>query len=142
MQFTPWNPNPRAINRVNDPFPTPTKCRYCCNDVTIAHHTEVFGRILNSKWPWLYLCTSCGARVGMHPETNIPLGTLADYPTRLARMSGKREFEEMRRERDLARPDAYRWLARRLGIQFRQCHFGWFDTDMCEKAANICRRFR
>ncbi|MBI6550691.1 zinc-finger-containing protein, partial [Xenorhabdus lircayensis] len=83
MQYTPCNPNPKAIQRVNDPLTIPTKCRYCCGHVTIAHHTEVFRRILNnSRWPWLYVCNSCDARVGMHPGTDIPLGTLADRPTR------------------------------------------------------------
>ncbi|MDE9443926.1 DUF3268 family zinc-finger domain-containing protein, partial [Xenorhabdus bovienii] len=64
MQFTPWNPNPRAIQRVNDPLPIPTQCRHCCGHVTIAHHTEVFGEV-RGRWPWLYVCWSCDARVGM-----------------------------------------------------------------------------
>ncbi|WP_086114089.1 zinc-finger-containing protein, partial [Xenorhabdus beddingii] len=115
MQYTPWHPSKYAIQRVNDPLPIPTKCRYCCNPVEIAHHTEVFGRILSDRWPWLYVCWSCDARVGMHPKTNIPLGTLADYSTRIARRDGKQEFEEMRHKRNLERTDAYQWLAWRLG---------------------------
>ncbi|WP_045958292.1 zinc-finger-containing protein [Xenorhabdus poinarii] len=141
--YTPWNPNPRAIRRVNDPSPIPTQCRYCCNHVKIAHHKEVFGRILNnSRWPWFYLCASCEARVGMHPGTNIPLGTLADRPTRIARANSKLSFERMRMQRDWERADAYRWLARRLGISFNKCHFGWFDAEMCERAKNMCTRFK
>ncbi|MDE1484376.1 zinc-finger-containing protein [Xenorhabdus bovienii] len=143
MQFTPWNPNPKAIQRVNDPLPVPTQCRHCCGHVKIAHHTEVFGKTRhNDKWPWFYVCWSCDARVGMHPDTNIPLGYLADEPTRRARRDGKEEFEEMRKRGNFERTEAYRWLAWRLGISFRKCHFGWFDTDMCNKAANICRGFK
>ncbi|AOM40538.1 zinc-finger-containing protein [Xenorhabdus hominickii] len=141
MQFTPWNPNPKAVQRVNDPLPIPTQCQCCRNHVTIAHHTEVFGEI-RSRWPWLYVCWSCDARVGMHPETNIPLGYLADKPTREARRKGKQVFDRMRAFRNWERTDAYRWLAWQLGISFNRCHFGWFDTDMCEKAEHICREFK
>ncbi|WP_244182573.1 zinc-finger-containing protein, partial [Xenorhabdus beddingii] len=60
----------------------------------------------------------------------------------IARRDGKQEFEEMRHKRNLERTDAYQWLAWRLGISFSRCHFGWFEADMCERAANICRRFK
>ncbi|CDH33258.1 zinc-finger-containing protein [Xenorhabdus bovienii] len=141
--YTPWNPNPRAIRRVIDPSPIPTKCRYCCNHVKIAHHEEVFGRILNnSRWPWFYVCTSCEARVGMHPGTDIPLGQLADCRTRFARRNSKQHFEAMRNALNMERTDAYRWLAWRLGISSAKCHFGWFDADMCERAKNVCMRFK
>ncbi|MBD2816832.1 hypothetical protein ID850_19385, partial [Xenorhabdus sp. Flor] len=136
----PWNPNPKAIQRVNDQLPIPTQCHYCRGLVTIAHHEEVFGHIQNNnKWPWLYLCTSCGARVGMHPYTDIPLGYLADKPTRIARRDSKEKFERMRAFRNWERTEAYRWLAWQLGISINKCHFGWFDAEMCEKAKNICR---
>ncbi|CDG21018.1 conserved protein of unknown function [Xenorhabdus poinarii G6] len=78
----------------------------------------------------------------MHPGTNIPLGTLADRPTRIARANSKLSFERMRMQRDWERADAYRWLARRLGISFNKCHFGWFDAEMCERAKNMCTRFK
>ncbi|WP_387693052.1 zinc-finger-containing protein [Photorhabdus sp. RM71S] len=138
MEKTPWNPSVRAIQRVKDPLPIPTHCRYCCDHVEIAHHMDVFGRINNSKWPWLYICKSCGAYVGMHPFTDIPLGTLADKATRNARMSGHRHFEEMREKWNLERTDAYYWLARKLGINKCECHFGWFDIDTCHRAKEIC----
>ncbi|AWK42646.1 hypothetical protein GPY51_10850 [Photorhabdus laumondii subsp. laumondii] len=137
MKRTPWNPDTRAIQRVKDPLPIPVRCHYCFGHVTIAHHEKVFGKI-HSKWPWLYICTECKAYVGLHPYTDIPLGTLADYPTRIARMSGKREFEEMREKWNLERTDAYQLLARKLGINFRKCHFGWFDIDTCYRAKEIC----
>ncbi|RKS59505.1 MULTISPECIES: zinc-finger-containing protein [Photorhabdus] len=136
-QKTPWNPCQKAIQRVKDPLPIPTECHYCNGDVTIAHHENVFGKAY-SKWPWLYICTECRAYVGMHPFTDIPLGTLADKATRNARMSGHRHFEEMRDKIGFERTDAYKFLAKRLGINFRKCHFGWFDIDTCYRAKEIC----
>ncbi|MDE9488311.1 zinc-finger-containing protein, partial [Xenorhabdus bovienii] len=85
---------------------------YCCGTVRTAHHQEIFERILNdSRWPWLYICNSCGARVGMHPGTDIPLGQLADCRTRFARRNSKQHFEAMRNALNMERTDAYRWLA-------------------------------
>ncbi|MDE9537292.1 DUF3268 family zinc-finger domain-containing protein, partial [Xenorhabdus bovienii] len=34
------------------------------------------------------------------------------------------------------------WLAWQLGISSNKCHFGWFDTKMCQRATNICRGFK
>ncbi|PQQ22780.1 zinc-finger-containing protein [Photorhabdus hindustanensis] len=136
-QKTPWNPCNKAIQRVKDPLPIPVRCHYCCGHVTIAHHEKIFGKI-HSKWPWMYICTSCSAYVGMHPYTDIPLGTLADKATRNARISGHWHFEEMRERWNLERTDAYKWLARKLGINKCECHFGWFDIDTCHRAKEIC----
>ncbi|MBE8597867.1 zinc-finger-containing protein [Xenorhabdus sp. BG5] len=63
-------------------------------------------------------------------------------PTRRARALAHRYFDDVVRSRNLERTEAYHWLANQLEISFNECHFGWFDTDMCERAANICRRFR
>ncbi|RAW91466.1 MULTISPECIES: zinc-finger-containing protein [unclassified Photorhabdus] len=139
MEKTPWNPSVRAIQRVKDPLPIPVRCRYCCGHITIAHHEKIFGKAY-SKWPWLYICTSCCAYVGMHPFTDIPLGTLADKATRNARLSSKRYFEEIWQSGKLSRTDAYKWLAKRLGINKCECHFGWFDIDTCYRAKEICKQ--
>ncbi|MCT8350073.1 DUF3268 family zinc-finger domain-containing protein [Photorhabdus temperata] len=137
MEKTPWNPSIKAIQRVKDPLPMPVNCHYCNGDVIIASHKEVFGKNY-SKWPWLYICTECRAYVGMHPYTDIPLGYLADKATRNARLSSKRYFEEIWQSGKLTRTDAYRWLARKLGINKCECHFGWFDIDTCHRAKEIC----
>ncbi|MDC9599010.1 zinc-finger-containing protein, partial [Xenorhabdus anantnagensis] len=132
---------PRAVQRVNDPYPIPTHCRYCGRHVMIEHHLNVFKRIHDNRWPWLYHCWTCGARVSIHPETDIPMGSLADKPTRIARLSAHQHFDYVREKWNWARTDAYRWLAKQLEISPSQCHFGWFDTEMCQRATNICRRF-
>ncbi|MEQ2025372.1 zinc-finger-containing protein [Xenorhabdus szentirmaii] len=137
---TPWNPDPRAIQRVNDPYPIPTHCRYCNKHVTISHHLDVFKQIHdNSRWPWLYYCWSCGARVSIHPGTDIPMGSLADKPTRIARLSAHQYFDDVRVRWNLERMEAYQWLASQLEISLNECHFGWFDVDMCEKAKYVMR---
>lgn len=137
MNKTPWNPSRKATARVRDPLPAPTHCPFCGADVGIVHHDDLYGRAY-SDWPWVYRCTDseCDSHVGMHPFTNIPLGTLANAKTRAARKACKPAFERLWLGRDakMNRADAYAALAKELGIPRRGCHFAWFDADMCEAA--------
>lgn len=134
---TPANPSRKATARVKNPLPAPDKCRLCHSAVRVATHQEVYGRDY-SDWPYVYLCDNCGAYVGMHPFTNIPLGTLADRPTRDARKNCKKPFEAIWRNGNMSRTDAYIWLAGELNIPVSECHFGWFDIAQCEAAKKAC----
>jgi len=134
---TPQNPSKKATARVKNPLPAPTSCRFCKSNVRIATHLEVYGRDY-SDWPYMYLCDDCGAYVGMHPFTNIPLGTLADRQTRLARKMCKMPLENIWKSEAMTRSEAYTWLAGELNISVSECHFGWFDVSLCEKAKDIC----
>lgn len=138
---TPANPSRKAMARVKNPLPAPTECRFCQSHVRVATHQEVYGRDY-SDWPWVYLCDNCGAYVGIHPFTNIPLGTLADKATRDARKNCKKPFEAIWRSGLMRRSEAYIWLAAQLNIPVGECHFGWFDIRRCEAARNACLNFR
>jgi hypothetical protein len=132
------NPSRKACARVKDPMPAPTDCPYCEHHVSIRHHVEVYNGRSFSEWPWMYVCDMCGARVGMHPFTNIPLGTLADEETREARKRCKPAFERLWQELGWQRDIAYAWLAKQLGIQPAQCHWGLFYPETCERARQLC----
>lgn len=134
---TPANPSRKAMARVKNPLPAPTECRFCHSEVRVATHQEVYGRDY-SDWPYMYLCGNCGACVGMHPFTNIPLGTLADRTTREARKNCKKPFEALWRSGRMSRTEAYSWLAGELNIPVGECHFGWFDIYQCEAAKRAC----
>ncbi|MEQ7780274.1 zinc-finger-containing protein [Xanthomonas hortorum pv. hederae] len=140
-EFDPWHPSSAAIARVKNALPAPTR-HDCGGSVEIRSHREVFGRIY-SNWPWVYFCTHCQARVGMHPFTDIPLGTLADEPTRNARTAAKTLFEQLWRRADspLSRSAAYAWLASQLSLPMSACHFGLFDIATCERARLACRQY-
>lgn len=132
--ITPWNPSRRAIKRVKNPLPVPTVCNCCSGPVRICENKEIYGGRNYGEWPWAYHCEECNAHVGMHPYTNIPLGTLADLATRDARKTCKPYFEALFLSGKMTRSEAYRQLAKALGIPEEECHFGWFDVAMCEKA--------
>jgi len=131
---TPWNPSKTATARVRNPLPAPTKCPFCdqCT-VKIVHHDYVYGRVYG-EWPWVYMCKACWAYVGIHPFTNIPLGTLADGALRKARKNCKDPFEQIYLSKKMTRDEAYMGLAEHFGIPKEECHFGWFNIEQCEMA--------
>lgn len=132
-QKTPWNPSKRAIKRVRNPLPVPDTCIHCQSSVQAVHHNEIYGRPYG-KWPWAYQCSGCAAYVGMHPFTHIPLGTLATPAIRKSRMECKIPFEKLYRSGKISRGEAYSRLARKLSIKEEECHFAWFDVEMCHRA--------
>lgn len=139
-QKTPWNPSAKAIARVKDQLPAPTICRYagCGGDVRIVNHAAIYHGRTYGDWPWVYRCEGCGARVGMHPFTNLPLGTLADDALRDVRNACKKPFEALWRDGGMGRSAAYRWLGAAMGKSVAECHFGLFEADECERARTLC----
>lgn len=134
---TPWNPSKSATARVKNPLPVPTDCRYCGHTVVIKTHEEMYGRDF-SDWPWAYGCSKCEATVGMHPFTNIPLGTLANKDLKDARKKCKESFERIWQMDYMDRNKTYQWLAEKMQIPREECHFGWFTEDQCQKAKEFC----
>lgn len=135
---TPWDPSRRATARVPDPLPAPTTCRHCDSHVELVNNSEVYGREYG-EWPWMYLCRGCGAHVGIHPFTNIPLGTLADEQEREARKRAKDIFNKLWRGNLELRGRAYDWLSVKLGIPRSECHFGMFSISRCEQAIYVMK---
>lgn len=139
---TPWNPSRRAIKRVKNPLPVPVGCN-CCRQgpVEIVRNSVIYGREYG-EWPYAYLCRHCGAYVGMHPFTAIPLGTLANAGMREARKRAKAVFNPLWQHGGMTRNEAYAWLAAQLGIaDVGYCHIGWFDEAMCERVVEACRNW-
>lgn len=130
--------NKRAERRAKDRLPIPAVCPHCQARVTLASNSEVYGRTYGD-WPWIYLCQNadCRAYVGTHPETNLPLGTLATAAIRAARKTAKTQFNALWENGQMSRTDAYAWLAGALGIPVAACHFGWFDEAQCARAVEV-----
>lgn len=128
----------RALARVKDKVDAPTACPYCAGKVDLVSNSEIYRGTEYGDWPYAYLCRGCGAYVGLHPSTDIPLGTLADKETREARKTAKEPFFHLARKRFGGdRSAAYQWLAGRMDIPASQCHFGMFSADQCAKALSI-----
>lgn len=136
---SPWNPSVTATVRAANPLPIPSQCPCCgSSKVECVHHTMVYGREYRD-WPWMLRCGTCRATVGLHPFTNIPLGTLATKAIRDARMRAKDAFNPLWHGGGMGRSEAYAWLAKKLGIaRVEECHIGWFDVQQCEQVIEAC----
>lgn len=134
---TQCKPSRKATARVKNPLPVPTICPYCNGPVALVSNAQIYGHEYG-KWPWAYRCTQCDAYVGLHSHTTIPLGTLADLPTRDARRRAKAMFNNIWTRGDMTRSDAYVWLAKELGIEVGECHIGWFDVTQCLRVIEVC----
>ena len=110
-----------------DIYPIPTVCVYCgCN--------VIFTRKYRNGM--CYKCCNCNARVGVHNGTHIPLGRLANKELSELRQECHDKFDkcwETKKERN----EAYIWLANRLNIPLKNCHFAWFGKQMLIRAMHI-----
>lgn len=126
-----------ALKRVKDPLPPPIACRYCNGQVRLVQNAVIYKGRSYGKWPYVYLCNGCWAYIGLHPDTDIPLGTLANRALRDARNRTKAIFQNYLSDAGMSRTTAYRWLADQMGIEVSSCHFGWFEQSDCDRVRAI-----
>lgn len=126
-----------VLARIKDALPVPDTCRFCGGKVTLVNNSAFYnGR--EYGWPLAYCCSKCGARVGCHPGTDIPLGTLADADTMKARRAAHAEFDKLWfGKTGWHRKQAYRALSKALGV--RSAHISWLDEDQCKRVVSLCR---
>lgn len=91
----------------------------------------------------MYYCKECGARVGVHkvgkkPWQN-PLGTPAGAKLRRLRGEAHALFDPFWQNGIYKRNEAYRRLAKKLGIPAEDCHIGMFDEEMCKRVIDLIR---
>jgi hypothetical protein len=126
----------------------PPRCDYCGaatervgGDVIYPHRPDLAAKVI-------YRCVPCGAWVGCHHGTDVPLGRLADSELRLAKQAAHAAFDPLweakRRREDISKSKArnagYEWLAEQLGIKRRDCHLGMMDVAQCRRVVEICTR--
>ena len=144
-KITPPAPLPyvsrSALRRVAHAMPVPTACSCCGGQVELVENSLIYNGHSYGCWPYAYLCLDCRAYVGLHPDTDLPLGTLADEPLRKARNSCKQPFERIWRGGLMTRKNAYRWLASCMGMTADECHFGLFNVEQCEQARRHCEQY-
>ena len=115
----------------------PTVCNICGGKVSYVSNARVYGSRYGSGW--CYLCESCGAYVGTHgPRPKEAMGILADKRMRRLKMECHELFDRTW-ETNAERRERYARLASRLGIPVAECHFGYFDAPMLERALAILK---
>ncbi|MBQ9657632.1 MAG: hypothetical protein IJV31_02555 [Clostridia bacterium] len=118
----------------------PTICRYCGSPVVYTSNAEIYGREYGEGK--CYLCRNCRAFVGVHPGTDIPLGTLADEELRRYRKAAHFWFDKIWKSptRITTRDKAYKWLSKELGLPKEETHIGMFEKEQCEKVMEISQK--
>ena len=118
----------------------PIICRYCGSPVVYTSNAEIYGREYGEGK--CYLCRNCRAFVGVHPGTDIPLGTLADEELRRYRKAAHFWFDKIWKSptRITTRDKAYKWLSKELGLPKEETHIGMFEKEQCEKVMEISQK--
>ena len=118
----------------------PQICNICGGKVIYTTNDAVYNRKYGSGY--CYLCTVCRAYVGTHkPRPKEALGLLANDRMRKGKImchdifDGK--WKKNKKFDGKTRAALYKWLARQLGIDTADCHFGYFDLDMLLKSYKI-----
>lgn len=129
----------KALTRIPYCLEKPTSCHYCNGTVTIKNNSAVYKNPIGD-WPYIYICSDCSAYVGLHPHTDIPLGTLADKSTRQARSENKKHFLLLSNlNRDKTRTEMYQWLADEMQLPIHECHWAHFNKEQAERAGLFCQ---
>jgi len=110
-------------------YPVPTICDYCGSPIIFTSNAAIYGKEYgNGK---CYKCKGCDSYVGVHENTQIPLGRLANKELRALKKRCHALFDPVWKNNNrISRGQAYSKLANILGISVIECHFGWFGKDM------------
>lgn len=122
---TPFDFDSKNYSFVRDILPPPTICHYCFSSVKIMSHKEYYGHDRGS-YPWVYACTQCKASTGIHKNTDLPLGIIANKQLRAHRGEIKQRFLSICEDFEISIDEMYKILAKYMKISRRNCHFAWF----------------
>ena len=117
-----------------------TDVRCVSGDQIYPHRPDLY-----AKWYWR---CACGAYVGCHRTTKVPLGTPAGPATRRAREEAHAAFDTLWQRKVMrgvlradARNAAYAWLAEQMGLDPSATHIGSFTKTQCERVVELCRPY-
>lgn len=100
-------------------------CPYCHkSDIRLMSHLEFYGKEFKKNGK-LYVCQNCQARVGCHPNTEIPLGQLSDEELRGLRIKIHDIIDKYWNDKT-GRDIVYKKLIGRYGNPF---HVGFLDNE-------------
>lgn len=131
-----------VADRVAHRLPRPICCDNCGSPRVHLQKRGFMGMRITKKWDLIWHCLDCLALVGCHEGTDIPLGLMADTPTRDARYQAHKAFDRLWRGGGLSRAEAYAWMARTLMVTPEQAHIGMLSTRQCEALIDAVAKFQ
>lgn len=115
------------------------QCPYCGRESRLVESRVVYGREFGCR---VYACVNfpvCDSYVGAHADGS-PKGTLANAELRRARIAAHNAFDVLWKSGRKARHEAYRWLAKQLGLSRDETHIGMFSLEQCRQVVAVCGR--
>lgn len=114
----------------------PKVCNLCGGKVIYTPNSDIYGKRYGSGY--CYRCTACKAYVGTHCQRpKQAFGILSNPKMRAAKQKCHNLFDSFwmkKKNASYKRQKAYETLAERLNINKSECHFGYFDLEMLDKA--------
>lgn len=107
----------------------------CGEQAVLVTGKEVYPHRPDLHAKHFYLC-ECGRYVGCHKDTTKAKGVPADAETRAARMGAHKAFDPIWQLGPMRRKQAYKWLARKLGV--KEIHIGEAGIETCRRIVEIC----
>ncbi|WP_113675887.1 zinc-finger-containing protein [Vallitalea guaymasensis] len=134
------------LNSLNNSRKKPINltCPYCNSGTNFIERRKVFSGGEGN----IYICLNypeCNSYVGVHKNTVIPLGSLANKELRLLRKECHYYFDYLYRKKAkqgycFAKNKAYKWLSDAMMIQLDKAHIGMFGIEECNRAIYICKK--
>lgn len=115
----------------------------CCSSyaVKLINEAEIC-TIPRRRWPLIYYCVNCRARVGCHPGTAFPLGFMANGYIRRLRATLHETLDPLWRSGLATRTEIYSWLAKELSVSFDFCHVSQLSEPQLLIALKLATKYR
>lgn len=115
-------------------------CRYCNTEPELKTSLQVYGRNIGGC-NFYWVCPLCAAMVGCKHGTFIPMGNLANVETRKLRINAHRAFDPIWKNKYMNRYDAYLWLAKKIQVNPKKCHFSLMTDENLIRSEQICKEY-
>lgn len=88
-----------------------------------------------------WICPDCGASIGVHKGTDIPLGVPAMTETGRKRILVHNEISRIEKI-GMSRRHIYKFLQKQMGLNEEQTHAGLFSSEECDRAIDILKNIK
>lgn len=116
------------------------RCPYCGSPVVYRTADGIYRENKNNTM--LYVCSNypkCDAYIKANPQTNKPMGTLANGQLRALRKRAHYYFDRLHEDGYMSRSDAYNWLADYIDMPLNMAHIGFLGEYYCNQVIERCK---